>query len=285
MLKQTVYVGPLQIEIEYDNECINLCFDPIFERKTNCRHTIYRVKMESLYECIHPEKINYEGNNFDESLTNSEIKRYVYQIIDGKKHYYAQTILKENMLLVKINIHTKTILGRSMEVWRFLMLEKLLLKENAMILHSSSIIWKNQAILFSAPSGTGKTTQAELWKKYDNNVIGLNGDRNLLYYYNDTWYVCGLPWHGSSKDCISVEVPLKAIAVIRQSKIDKVQIMSVPLKIQSIYNELTLNNWDRTFAEQMTELVEKLITNATIIQLNCTMAKSAVDCLKKHLEE
>ncbi|WP_370839368.1 hypothetical protein [Intestinibacter bartlettii] len=39
-----------------------------------------------------------------------------------------------------------------------------------------SLIGKDKGILFSAPSGTGKSTQADLWEKYENAEI-INGDR------------------------------------------------------------------------------------------------------------
>ena len=42
-------------------------------------------------------------------------------------------------------------------------LEHLLATQRAVILHSAYIDYKGKAILFSAPSGTGKSTQAELW--------------------------------------------------------------------------------------------------------------------------
>ena len=58
-------------------------------------------------------------------------------------------------------------------------MKKILLKYNGIILHSSFINFENKAILFSAPSGTGKSTQADLWKKYKNAEI-------TLEVYNDT---------------------------------------------------------------------------------------------------
>ena len=55
-------------------------------------------------------------------------------------------------------------------------LETLLLKYDGLLLHSSFIRWRGEGILFSAPSGTGKSTQADLWVKYEDAEI-LNGDR------------------------------------------------------------------------------------------------------------
>ena len=40
-----------------------------------------------------------------------------------------------------------------------------LLQRSAVILHASYIDWDGSAILFTGPSGTGKSTQAELWEQ------------------------------------------------------------------------------------------------------------------------
>ena len=45
-------------------------------------------------------------------------------------------------------------------------LERRMLQKDSFILHSAYIRHRGRAILFSAPSGTGKSTQASLWAQY-----------------------------------------------------------------------------------------------------------------------
>ena len=52
-------------------------------------------------------------------------------------------------------------------IWNYLAFENVLINHTGFILHSSFISWQNNGILFTAPSGTGKSTQADLWKKYE----------------------------------------------------------------------------------------------------------------------
>ena len=47
-----------------------------------------------------------------------------------------------------------------------LALERRLVKKDSMVLHCAYVEYKGEAVLFSAPSETGKTTQANLWEKY-----------------------------------------------------------------------------------------------------------------------
>ena len=71
-----------------------------------------------------------------------------------------------------------------------LALERRMLKQNALILHCAYLKYEESAILFSAPSETGKTTQASLWEKYRQGKT-INGDRALLRVIEGKWHACG----------------------------------------------------------------------------------------------
>lgn len=282
MFNQIVYVGPLKFEIEYTKECEQFQFPNIFEKPIGHSHTVYHVKM---YQGIikRDQADIIELDELDEVDQNDIICRYMYQYVDGTKHDYAKACLCDHDIDIMVDLRGGWVIGKSFDVWRYLFLEILLMRENAFVLHSASIIWKDQAILFSAPSGTGKSTQADLWKKHEN-AIGFNGDRNLLYYDQGQWFVCGFPWHGSSLDCINVQVPLRSIVIVRQAKVDQIVELSPIMKYQCIYSEVTLNRWNKEHVEKINQLIDLLIDQADLIQLNCTMEKTAVQCLKQRLE-
>ena len=58
-------------------------------------------------------------------------------------------------------------------------LEALLLQREAMILHASFVSTRYGGLLFSGVSGIGKSTQADLWQRYEGAEL-LNGDRTVL---------------------------------------------------------------------------------------------------------
>ena len=60
-----------------------------------------------------------------------------------------------------------------------LLFTEIMRKEKIAVMHASAISYNNQAILFSAPSGTGKSTQAELWINNIENSIYINDDNGL----------------------------------------------------------------------------------------------------------
>ena len=62
-----------------------------------------------------------------------------------------------------------------------LALERRLAEQPCLILHCAYTEYQGKAMLFSAPSGTGKTTQAGLWEQYRGSRT-VNGDKALLEY-------------------------------------------------------------------------------------------------------
>lgn len=284
-MRQTAYIGPLRFEADLGPGCEGLGFPPAFFRRTGfSHHTEYTVDMASSQGPITPPSGRpVEADGFDEVREGETLRRYAYQQIDGGKRYYASTALIGHHIQVTVDLRPGWVFGRGLEVWRYLMLERLLCREGAAVLHSASVIWQGRAILFTAPSGTGKSTQAELWKRYAG-AAGLNGDRNILLCREGVWTVCGLPWHGSSADCASVEVPLGAIVVVRRAPASSVTKLSPLERFRLISSEVTHNNWNRAFAQQMGDLVCELISGVPIVQLNCTMGQDAVDCLRRYLE-
>lgn len=168
-------------------------------------------------------------------------------------------------------------------IFNALAFEKVLLKHRAVILHSSYIIWKNQAILFTAPSGTGKSTQASLWEKYRGAVIA-NGDRTILREKNGKIYACGMPICGSSDICLNMEAPLRAVVYLSQAPEDFVEDMDLKQKIKKLISETTINFFNRNFFDGAMEVISDIAARVDMYHLFCTKEESAVDVLAGKLE-
>ena len=104
-------------------------------------------------------------------------------------------------------------------------LERHMIKNDSLILHCAYMVYQGKAILFSAPSGTGKSTQAELWKQYRGSRI-VNGDRALLRKIDGVWSACGWPVCGSSDICESEDTPLYTIVMLRQGETNHIERLS-----------------------------------------------------------
>lgn len=90
-------------------------------------------------------------------------------------------------------------------------------KAGYIAVHSASFIYGGKAWLFSAPSGTGKSTHVDLWKQAGYGIEMLNGDVAVCFVKDGVAYVAGLPWYGTSgiyKNCI---IPLGGILFLERS--------------------------------------------------------------------
>ena len=97
-----------------------------------------------------------------------------------------------------------------------------LCEQGVFIIHAVAFSWNNYAWLFTAPSGTGKTTQYRNWKQlWPDEVQILCGDMPVLRTdeKDDIW-VCPSPWNGKERlgfDAHS-DYPLGGVVWLRQSE-------------------------------------------------------------------
>lgn len=85
--------------------------------------------------------------------------------------------------------------------------------------HGVAIEYQGNSYIFSAPSGTGKSTRAFLWQKYlgVDQVAVINGDKPILWFRDDDILCCGSPWAGKEGLHRNVCIPLKGLCLLQRS--------------------------------------------------------------------
>ncbi|MDU4862310.1 MAG: hypothetical protein E6356_14580 [Terrisporobacter othiniensis] len=168
--------------------------------------------------------------------------------------------------------------------WSLFALEKHLIKEESIIFHCSYMVYKGRAVLFSGPSGIGKSTQSRLWEKNRNTRI-INGDRALLEKEDKCWYVNGWPVCGSSEICINEKHKLGSIVFLEKGNKNSVIYLERKDAIKKLISQITINYWNKDFVEKAISLAENIVDNIKIYELTCTPDIEAVKVLEKFLEE
>ena len=161
-------------------------------------------------------------------------------------------------------------------------LDRRMIERGGLILHCAYIEHHGKGILFSAPSGVGKSTQAALWEKYRNSVT-VNGDRALLRKKEGKWLACAWPVCGSSQICKRVDVPVHAIVMLRQGKKNSVMRLSPIEAFRQLYPQVTVNQWNPEFVQAAINGIEDLILQVPVWQLTCDISEEAVQCLENAL--
>lgn len=241
------------------------------------------------YELIVVEKLPkpkgnviYKGQNqIIYKHKNGEDRQHFFLLHDDAYMLYHET---ENRNVIYFSEKYKHTLKHQYMLFNAIAAEKLFLKYDAMILHSSYIIVDNKAIIFTAPSGTGKSTQAGLWKKYKNAQI-INGDRCLIQKRENGWYACGIPICGSSDICINKEAKIKKIIYLGQSRENIIENLNPTLAVRKLMSETTVNFWNVNSLDKVIELWSDFVQQNTVCNFLCTKDEKSVKVLEKYIGE
>lgn len=168
----------------------------------------------------------------------------------------------------------------SLNELNYLAIERQMMKAGALILHSSFIEMDGKAILFTAPSGTGKSTQADLWKDFRGAEV-INGDRTLLVKTDKGYVAAGFPFSGSSGIFKNRVLNIEAIVMIRQATMSSGQEETIVSSFKRIYPEIVRNYWDSEYEETVIRGLNGLLPSVKKISLECTMGEDTVECLEK----
>ena len=216
-----------------------------------------------------------------------EQKKKMKELEKQQKEQYINDRYEEASILTNnIDIYIKKDykdIKDTIDIFKLLMLDKLFSLNNIILLHSSYIKYKNNAILFSAPSGTGKSTQANLWNKYENAEI-INGDKTAIQKVNRIWYAYGLPYAGSSDIFKNISTPISAIVVLRKGSKNKVEKLTLKEAFKHIYSETIINIWDEQFVNMVVDMILDIIDNIPVYLLSCLPNQDAVELLKSKIE-
>lgn len=149
-----------------------------------------------------------------------------------------------------------------------------LLKHDGMMLHSSCVEKDGYAYLFSAKSGTGKSTHTHLWLKNLEGTRIINDDKPALVLKNGKWYACGTPFSGKTDENVDVKVPIRALVFLHRSEKNEVKRMPVVQAIGMLLSQ-TIRPNSKELAEKMLELADKLLTEVPVFSLGCNMDDDA----------
>lgn len=159
--------------------------------------------------------------------------------------------------------------------------EQRLAAKSGVILHAAWIRRQGRAILFTAPSGVGKSTQADLWCRLRGAEL-VNGDRAAVFADGQAR---GIPFAGSSGVCKNETMPIEAIVCLSQAP----KITIAPLKgfraFRSIWEGCSVASLEREEARKALETVTALLDRVPVYHLACTPDESAVIALEQLLEK
>ena len=157
-------------------------------------------------------------------------------------------------------------------------------RRGGFLLHSAFIEVEGKAILFTAPSGTGKSTQAGLWEEYRGARV-INGDRTAVTVGEAGVFAHGIPYCGTSGICRSAVLPVGAIVYLSQGPESVAQPLTGLRAFRRVWEGCSVHLWDREDVELCANTVTEAIGQVPVVHLTCTPDESAVTALEIYLKE
>lgn len=143
-----------------------------------------------------------------------------------------------------------------------------LLNYNGIYMHSSAVSLDNKAYLFSAASGTGKSTHTRLWQQVFGDAAQVfNDDKPALRYLNDTWYAFGTPWCGKDGINQNRKVPLAGICFLKQADKNKIRRLSPEEAAQKFFAQTIFKFDDPQYLDKLFAILEKIVETVPIYEL------------------
>ena len=159
---------------------------------------------------------------------------------------------------------------------------RVLAEHGGVVLHSSYVLTKQgEAVLFSAPSGTGKSTQAELWRKFAGARV-INGDRALIKAQNGVT-ANGILFSGTSGINENVTAPLRAIVLLRQCGKNELRRVSGKEAFMRLLPQCSYYPKEEENLKLVTGILAEIISAVPIYDFGCVPEKSAVTALNEVL--
>lgn len=210
---------------------------------------------EYLYESNEPVDIQLNAKLFDRTLYNGNLNDYQFAYMESGRHFFSK-----------------------------------LLHYSGFYLHASSVAFEGKGYLFSAKSGTGKSTHTHLWQKlFGSDVSVFNDDKTPLRRIDGVWYAYGAPWCGKDHINQNVKVPIGGICFLKQAKENRIRRLDAGEALTKILNQTIRGFPDEFRLDLLLTSVDMLLREVPVFELENRPEPAAAilsyETMKKAAEE
>ena len=150
-----------------------------------------------------------------------------------------------------------------------------LLSRDIVVFHGAAVAVGGRAYLFTAPSGTGKTTHIRLWLKNIPGSFVLNGDKPLLRLpAGGPAQVCGTPWQGKENLGVNGILPLAGLCVLTRAEENTIRSLTFREGFTELLRQVHRPE-EPGAMEKTVSLLGRLGTSVPLYLLGCDMRDEA----------
>ena len=140
---------------------------------------------------------------------------------------------------------------------------------DTLLIHASVIRHAGWGYLFTAPSGTGKSTHTHLWYR---NIPGcdlMNDDNPVVRIVDDEVRIYGSPWSGKTPCYRNIWAPVGAIVRIEQSPVNAIERLRPVPAFAVMLPAVSSMKWDSRVYKGICDTIARLLDMTPVYRLEC----------------
>lgn len=150
-----------------------------------------------------------------------------------------------------------------------------ILERNILLFHSSVVAVDGKAFVFTAPSGTGKSTHTSLWRKvFGERAVMINDDKPLFKIEEDGVWAYGTPWDGKHRISTRTRARIQAICILERGEENSVVKESFFEAYPFVLNQ-TYRPDDAEGMRKTLELVNQMMGVLPVYRMKCNISEDA----------
>lgn len=218
------------------------------------------IQISSIYEYVHHYCVDYRVSGMpDFSVTTS------VEDIEYEREKSRRDDLAEGRVICSYSAPYL----ESLAVYR--KIAEKMPSYDTILFHGSVVAVDGQGYIFTAKSGTGKSTHTQLWMQYlGERAVIINDDKPLLRIADGIVTAYGTPYNGKHRRGCTLSVPLKAICILERGKENHIEPVGknavYPLLVQQVYRPSDADMLVRTLT-----LLDRMTENVGLYRLRCNM--------------
>lgn len=233
----------------------------------------HNVKINSIYSQVHKICEKYKTNEPEKFSVSIQPEDITFEGEKSEAEDKKQGIPVRNFSYEYLE---------TLAVYR--KISEFLIDQDILLFHGSAIAVDGQGYLFTAKSGTGKSTHTRLWRElFGEGAVMVNDDKPLLHITDNGVTVYGTPWDGKHHLSSNISVPLKGICILKRDTTNHIKRIgksqAYPMLLQQSYRSVNLEKMVKTL-----ELIDLLAEKTGLYELHCNQeieaAKVAYEGMK-----
>ena len=144
------------------------------------------------------------------------------------------------------------------------------------LFHSATVEYRGKGYMFLGKSGTGKSTHARLWLRYNEGSALLNDDNPVVRFFapespegEARAVVYGSPWSGKTPCYKNESLPLGGIVLLSQAPFNKIERLRGVKAYAALVPSISGKRWERLIADGLHYTENALASNVPVWYLEC----------------